>query len=109
MPLLIEWLHGILQDAVNAVLYGHLVGAGFDVDVTGAAFESGINDRIHQANDRVYTRIARQFVHGYGFFGLLIGDHLEREPFGGLVENALRLLGALQQIANLRTGSDVDD
>ena len=28
--------------------------------------------------------------------------HLQRESFGGLIEHALRLLGALQQIADLR-------
>ena len=35
-------------------------------------------------------------------------DHLQRKAFGGLIEHALRLLGALQQVADLRSGGDLD-
>jgi len=33
---------------------------------------------------------------------------LESESFGGLLENALRLLGTFQQVANLARGCDAD-
>ena len=33
---------------------------------------------------------------------LLVPDHVQREAFGDLVQNALRLLGFLQQVGNLR-------
>ena len=35
-------------------------------------------------------------------------DHLQGEAFGGLVQHALGLLGALQQIVDLRSGGDFD-
>ena len=34
-------------------------------------------------------------------------DHVEREAFGDFFENALRLLGLLQQVGDLRQGRDL--
>ena len=36
-------------------------------------------------------------------------DHLQRECLGRLFENALGLLGALQEVADLRRGGDLED
>ena len=102
-------LHGVLQDAVNAVFDDYFGVAGFDVNVTGAAFESGEDYGVHQANDGADAGIARELLHRNIFFAVLfVADYLKRETFGGLVEDALGLLGALEEVANLRCGGDFD-
>ena len=46
--------------------------------------------------------IAREAVAGNGLVALFVVlRNLQRKRFGGLLQNALRLLGALQQIADL--------
>ena len=37
------------------------------------------------------------------------GEHIEGEAFAGFVEHALRLLGLLQQVGDLREGGDARD
>ena len=109
VPVLGERLHGVLQNAVNAVLHHHFGVARFDVDVARAALERGEDHGVHQAHDGAHAGIARELVHRNIFFAVFfVADHLQREAFGGLVENALRLLGALQQIADLRGGGDFE-
>ena len=107
MPFLGEGLHGVLQDAVNAVLDDDFGVAGFDVDVARAALEGRENYGVDQPDDGAHAGIARELVHGDVFVAVLIvADDLERETLGGLVENALGLLGALQQVVDLRGGGD---
>ena len=109
VPFLGERLHGVLQHAVNAVLHDDFGVARFDVDVAGAALERRENHGIHQADDGAHAGFARELLHRNIFVAVfLVADDLQREPFGGLIQHALRLLGALQQIANLRSGGDAD-
>src|SRR5271166_4376743 len=109
VPFLGHVLHGILQDAVDAVLDGDFAIAGFDVNVTGAAFEGGEDDGFNEANDWILRGVAREAIAGDGFVALdvVFGD-LQGEGFGGLLEYALRLLGALEQIVDLALGGDFD-
>ena len=109
VPFLGERLHGVLQYAVNAVLDDHFGVARFDVDVARSAFEGGEDYGVHQTNDGAHAGIARELIHRNIFFAVFfVADDLQREPFGGLIEHALGLLGALQQIVNLRSGGDTD-
>src|SRR5271156_1623440 len=109
VPFLGEGLHGVLQDAVNAVFDDYFGLARFDVDVTGAAFKGGENDGVNEADDGADAGIARELVHGNIFITVIIfADNLQREAFGGLIENALGLLCALQEVVNLRCGGDFD-
>src|SRR5262249_34904506 len=79
--------------------------AGFDMDVGGATLECGENEGFHETDDRAGGSVAGEAITGDGLFALfvLFGD-LESEGLGGLLENALRLFGALEQVADL-TGS----
>src|SRR5271170_6109542 len=107
VPFLGEGLHGVLQHAVNAVFDDDFGVAGFDVNVTGASLESGEDDRVHEADDGADAGIARELVHGDVFVAVLIfANDLEREAFGSLVQDALGLLGAFQQVVNLGSGGD---
>ena len=109
MPLLGDGLHGVLQHAVDAVLDGDFGVAGFDVNVTGAAFQSGENDGFHEPHNRADGGIARQAVAGDGLFALFFFlGNLEREGFRGLLEDALGLLGALEDVADLLCGGHLD-
>src|SRR5712691_4424829 len=110
MPLLGDGGHGVLQDAVNAVFDDDLDVARLDVNVAGTAFERGEDHRVHQADHRADGGVAGQPVAGNRLFAfLLLLHHLEGESLGGLLEDALRLLRALEQVADLRRGSDLDD
>ena len=109
MPVFGQRLHGILQNAINAVFHDHFGIARFDVNVTRAPFERGKDYGVHQTDNGAHAGFARELLHGNIFFAVLfVADNLERETFGRLIENALRLLGALQQIANLRSGGNFD-
>ncbi len=107
VPFLGQRLHGVLQHAVNAVLHDHFGVARFDVNVTGAALERGENHGVHQPNDGAHAGIAREFVHGDIFVAVfVVADDLQRKTFGSLIQDALGLFGALQQIVDLRSGGD---
>ena len=109
VPFLGQRLHGVLQHAVNAVLHHHFGAAGLDVNVTRAAFECGENHGIDQPDHRAHAGIAREFVHRDVFVAVfVVVDHLQGEAFGGLVQHPLGLLGALQQIVDLRSSGDFD-
>ena len=109
VPFLGERLHGELQNAVDAVLHDHFGIARLDVDVAGAPLERREDHGVHQANHGAHAGVARELLHGNVFFAVFfLADHLQREAFGGLVEHALRLLGALQQVADLRGGGHLD-
>ena len=110
VPFLGDGLHGVLEDAVNAVLDGDFGVASFDVNVTSAAFERGENDGFDEANDRADGGVAAgEAVAGDGLFALFFFlGNLQSEGFGGLFENALGLLGAFKNVADLAGGGDFD-
>ena len=58
VPVLRERLHGVLQNAVNAVLHDHFGVARFDVDVAGAPFKGGEDHGVDQAHDRAHAGFA---------------------------------------------------
>ncbi len=95
--------HGLLQHAVDAVLHMHRVVVGLDVNVGGAALESGEDGGVHQPDDGADVFFAGELLDGDVFVGVVVaGEHVEGEPFAGFVENALRLLGFLEQVGDLR-------
>src|SRR4029077_6068541 len=100
---------GVLQHAVNAVLDGDFGVPRFDVNVTGAALECGEDNRLDQAHHRAGGAIARQTVAGNGLFAFffLLGS-LKSEGLGGLLEDALGLFSALQNVADLPGGGDAN-
>src|SRR5467141_3062478 len=109
MPFFGDGLHGMLQNPVNAVFDGDFGIARFDVDVTGAALERGENNRFNEADHRAGGAVAREPVPRNRFFALfLFLGGLESECFRGLLKNALRLLGAFQQVTNLACRCDAD-
>ena len=74
------------------------------MNITRAAFERRINDRVHQPHDGANAGVpARELVHRDVFVAVfLISDDLQSKTFGSLIEHALRLLRPLQEIVNLR-------
>src|SRR5271154_362349 len=70
VPFLGHILHGVLQHAVDAILDGHFAVAGFNVNVTGAAFERGEDDGFDQPHDRVLRGVAGEAIAGDGFVAL---------------------------------------
>ena len=107
VPFLGDRGHGVLQHAVNAVLDDDFDVRGLDVNVGGAALERREDYGVHEAHDRADAGIARQLLDGDVLFALFVFlDDLQRECLGGLIENALGLLGALQQVADLSGGGD---
>src|SRR6267154_2395677 len=81
MPFLGDRLHGVLQNAVDAVLYGNFRVTGFNVNVTGAALERGKDDGFDETDDRADGGIAAgEAVTGnslFAFFFFL--GHLQSE------------------------------
>ena len=95
--------HGGLQHAVDAVLDDDRIVVGLDVNVGGAALESGEDGGVDQADDGADVFFAGQLLNGDVFVGVFVaGEHVEGEAFAGFVEHALRLLGLLEQIGDLR-------
>ena len=109
MPFLGNGLHGVLQHPVDAVFDGDFRVARFDMNVTGAALERGEYDGFHEAHNRARGAIAGQAVAGNSLFALVffLGS-LKSESFGRLLEHALRLLGALQNVADLAGSSNAN-
>ena len=110
VPVLGDRRHGVVQDAVDAVLDDHFLIAGFDVDVAGAALEGVEDGGIDELDDRRDVAVdGGEAVDGEGFFGvILVSDDVERETFGDFFEDALRLLGFLEEIGDLGGGGDFD-
>ncbi len=109
VPLFGDGLHSVLQDTVNAVLHGNFAVARFNVNVTGAALERGEDDRFDQAHDGTDGGVAGEAVTGNSFVGVFVFlGNLQGKRFGGLLEHALGLLGALQEVADLARRGDLD-
>ena len=104
MPVLRDGRHGVVQHAIDAVLDGYFLVSRFNVNVTGAAFERVEDGGIHQLDDRRDVAIGRrETVYGQRLIAIaFFGYYVEREAFGNLFEDALRLFGLLQQIGDLR-------
>src|SRR6266446_4022013 len=82
VPIFRDGLHGVLQHTVNAVFDGNFRVASFDVDITGATFERGEDDRLNQFDHRTARGVARKPVAGNGLFGVFVDlGHLQGECF----------------------------
>ena len=79
------------------------------MDVAGAALQGGEDDGVNQANDGTDLRVPREPVHTDVFFAFFLANDLEGEALGGLLQHALGLLGALEQVADLPGGGHLDD
>src|SRR5712664_103001 len=109
MPFLGNGLHGVLQHAVDTIFDGHFGVTRFDVDVAGAALESGEDNGLHEAHHRAGGAIASQAIAGDRLVALLfLLGSLKSERLSGLLEHTLRLLGAFQNVADLAGGSDAN-
>ena len=104
VPVLRDGRHGVVQHAVDAVLDGDFLVARFDVNIAGAPFERVEDGGIDQLDDRRDVGIDRgKLVDGERFVGVVfVADDIEREAFGDFFEHALRLLGLLEQVGDLR-------
>jgi hypothetical protein len=99
--------HGGLQHAVDAVLHMQAVVVGLEVNIGSAALERGEDGGVDQPDDRADVFFRGQLLDRDVFVGIVVGrDHVEGQPFGGLVEHALRLLGLLEQVGDLRERRD---
>ena len=110
VPVLRDGRHGVVQDAVDAVLDDDFLIARFDVDVGGAAFEGVEDGGIDELDDRRDVAVdGGEAVDGKRFVGVvLVADDVEREAFGDLFEDALGLLGLLEEVGDLGGGGDFD-
>ncbi len=92
-----------MQHAINTILDGHFLIARLDVNVAGAPFQRVKDGGVHQLDHRRDVAVGGQLVDGERFvLVLFLADHVQREAFGDLFQHALRLLGFLQQIGDLR-------
>ena len=84
------------------------VVVALDVDVGGAALESGEDGGVDEANDGADVfGFAGELLDGDVLVGVFVaGEHVEGEALAGFVEDALRLLGFLEQIGDLRERGD---
>ena len=102
--------HGLLQDTVDAVLDEERVVEGLEVDIGGAAFERGEDGGVDEADDGREIVFAGEALDGDVLVGIVFGrEDVERQPFRCFVEDALGLLGLLEQIGDLREGGDAGD
>ena len=62
VPFFGDWLHGVLQNAVNAVFDRDFRIACFDVNVAGATLKCRENYRFDQSYDRASRRVSSQSV-----------------------------------------------
>jgi len=91
-----------VQDAVNAVFHGDFRVARFDMNVTGAALECSEDDSFDEFYDGARSGVPRNAIAGERLVALFLRlADLKSESFGCLFENALGLLGALEQVSNL--------
>src|SRR5579885_2581171 len=109
VPFLGDGLHGVLENAVNAVFDGDFGVARLDMNIAGAPFERREDDGLDEANDGADGGIAREAITGNGFVALFVlFGNLQGKGFGGLFEDALGLLGTLEEIADLAGGGHFD-
>ena len=110
LPVLRDGGHGVVQDAIDAVLDGDFLVARFDVDIGGAALERVEDGGVDQLDDGSDVAIALgEFVDRESFVGVVVVAYdVEREAFGDFFEDALGLLGLLEEVADLGGSGDFD-
>ena len=80
------------------------------MDIRGAALERCEDGGVDEADDRRDVVIGCEFLDGDVFVGgVFAGEHVEGETFSGFVEYALRLLGLLEEVGDLRERGDAGD
>ena len=74
------------------------------MNVGGAALKGGENRGVDKANNGADVfGVSGELLDGDVFVGVFVaGEHVEGQAFAGLIEDALRLLGFLQQVGDLR-------
>ena len=89
----------------------HRVVPGLDVNIAGTPLQGGEDRGVHQADDGTDVAFRRQPLDRDGLVGcaFVLADDIERESFAGLFQHALRLLGLLQNVADLRERGDLGD
>src|SRR5712692_9332847 len=110
--LLPDGRHGMREHAVNAELDDHRVVPSLDVDVAGPPLKGGEDRGIDQPDDRAHVARRRsQLVDGDGLViaRFVFADHVEREAFAGIFQNALRLLRLLKNFGDLLEGRNLGD
>ena len=104
---LVDRVHRLVEDAVDAVLDDDDVLLRLDVDVRGAALDRVEDDRVDELDDR--RGVLRDPVDREGLLALLVlGDELHPEVLGRLVEDALRGLALLEDVADRGAAADLD-
>ena len=102
--------HGHLQHTVDAVFHHDGIVVGLDVDVGCAPFQRREDGGIHQPDDGAYILFAGELFNGDVLVAVFVAsEHIEGEPFAGLVQDALRLLSLLEQVRNLAEGCDASN
>ncbi len=103
-----DGLHRFREHTVNTELDGDRIVARLDVNITGSPLQRREDRRVDQADDRADVTLGRELVDRDRFLagGLVFTDNIEREALAGFFQNALRLLGLLQNVADLLQGAD---
>ena len=93
-----------MKNSASEVLDGHFLVARLDVDVARPPLQRVEDGRVHQFDHRGDVAVGSgQLVDREGFVLIaLIRHHVQREAFGDFLQHALRLLGLLQQLGDLR-------
>src|SRR5262249_39691486 len=106
MVTLVDRIHGLVQNAVDAVLDDDDILLSLDVHVRGAPLDGIEDDRIDQLDDG--RGVLRDPVDREGFLALLVfGNQLHPELFGRLVQDALRGLALLEDVVDRAAASDL--
>ena len=104
---LVDRIERLVEHAVDAVLDHHLVVAGLDVNVRGAALDGVEDDRVDELDDRRRVLLRDRVDRERLFAVLVLADELHAEAFGGFVEHALGRLRLLQLVADRRRRGDL--
>src|SRR5215471_4363681 len=104
---LVDGIHGLIQNAVDAVLDDDHVLLRLDVHVRGTPLNRVENDRIHQFDDG--RRVLSDPVDRQGFFAFFVlGHELHPELLGRFVEDALGGLALLEDVRDRRAAADLE-
>src|SRR5579885_1974882 len=72
VPFLGDGLHGVLENAVDAVFDGYFGVSSLDMNIAGAALERREDDGLNEANNGADGGIAREAIAGNGFVALFV-------------------------------------
>ena len=104
VPVLGDRGHGVVQDAIDAVLDRHVRVAGLDVDVAGPPLEGVEHGRVDQLDHWRYAAGLGELVDRQGLVRILRRAHVQGEFFGDFLQHSLGLLGLVQQVVDLPQG-----